>query len=243
MTASATDSATGASIRAALEAVHQRIAESEREYARVPGSVQLLAVSKTHGADKIMAAYDAGQRHFAENYLQEALAKMQSLPADISWHFIGPIQSNKTRELAECFAWVHTVDRDKIARRLNEQRPAGTAPLNVLIQVNVSGETSKSGVSPGELPALADLVSTLPCLKLCGLMAIPAPAPDFATQRKAFHLLALARADLQARGHTQCRELSMGMSQDYAAAIAEGATLVRIGTDVFGIRGQTTFSP
>ena len=236
-------SSTADSVATLLEAVRQRIAESEREYARVPGSVQLLAVSKTHGADKLMAAYDAGQRHFAENYVQEALNKMQSLPTDITWHFIGPIQSNKTRELAEHFAWVHTVDRDKIARRLNDQRPPGKAPLNVLIQVNVSGEASKSGVSPGELPALADLVRTLPHLKLCGLMAIPAPAPDFTTQRIAFHLLARALADLQARGHTECRELSMGMSQDCAAAIAEGATLVRIGTDVFGKRGQTTFSP
>lgn len=242
MTASATDSSVTDTVAAALKAVRRRIAESERKYARVPGSVQLLAVSKTHGNELVMAAYKAGQRHFAENYLQEALAKMQSLPADITWHFIGPIQSNKTRTLAERFDWVHTVDRARIAQRLDEQRPPGKAPLNVLLQVNVSGEASKSGISLGELSALADLVSTLPRLKLCGLMAIPAPAPDFTTQRKAFHVLALALADLQARGHTECRELSMGMSQDCEAAIAEGATLVRIGSAVFGLRGQATFS-
>ncbi len=224
------------SIGTALAAVHQRLAESEREYARVPGSVQLLAVSKTHGTDKVLSAYAAGQRHFAENSLQEALDKISALPADITWHFIGPIQSNKTRALAEHFDWVHTVDREKIARRLDEQRPPGRPPLNVLLQVNVSGEASKSGVSVAELPTLAAAISGLPNLKLVGLMAIPAPAADFAEQRLAFRHLTAARATLQALGYKECTELSMGMSQDAEAAIAEGATMVRIGTDIFGAR-------
>ena len=225
------------SIETALNTVRARIAESEREYARVPGSVQLLAVSKTHGADKVLRAYAAGQRHFAENYLQEALVKIAQLPADITWHFIGPIQSNKTRPLAEHFDWVHTVDREKIARRLDEQRPAGRAPLNVLLQVNVSGEAGKSGTDASELPALAAIVSALPRLELRGLMAIPAPVAGFADQREAFRVLAEARKQLLALGHANCTELSMGMSQDMEAAIAEGATLVRIGTDIFGARG------
>ena len=225
------------SVSAALAAVRMRIAESEREYARSPGSVQLLAVSKTHDADKVMSAYGAGQRHFAENYLQEALDKMDRLPADITWHFIGPIQSNKTRALAERFDWVHTLDRDKVARRLDEQRPADRTPLNVLLQVNVSDEASKSGVAVADLPELAALVSRLPRLKLRGLMAIPAPTTDFATQRHGFRQLADARALLLAQGYADCTELSMGMSQDMRAAIAEGATMVRIGTDIFGARG------
>lgn len=223
-------------VTTALNAVRRCIAESEKQYARVPGSVQLLAVSKTHGAEKVRDAYAAGQRQFAENYLQEALDKMAVLPADITWHFIGPIQSNKTRPLAERFDWVHTVDREKIARRLDEQRPADRPPLNVLLQVNVSGESSKSGVNLGELPVLAAVVSTLPRLKLRGLMAIPAPATSFDAQRQAFRQLTDARAALVALGHAGCTELSMGMSQDMEAAIAEGATMVRIGTDIFGSR-------
>lgn len=223
-------------VATALNAVRRRVAESEKEYARVPGSVQLLAVSKTHGPDKVRLAYAAGQRQFAENYLQEALDKMDALPADIIWHFIGPIQSNKTRPLAERFEWVHTVDREKIARRLDEQRPAGRPPLNVLLQVNISGEASKSGVSLSELPALASVVSTLPRLQLRGLMAIPAPAAGFEAQRQAFRQLAAAKAALLAQGFAGCTELSMGMSQDMEAAIAEGATMVRIGTDIFGSR-------
>jgi pyridoxal phosphate enzyme (YggS family) len=233
---SATNDTASNPIATALNAVRRRLAESEKEYARVPGSVQLLAVSKTQGADKVLLAYAAGQRQFAENYLQEALDKMSALPADITWHFIGPIQSNKTRPLAERFDWVHTVGREKIARRLDEQRPAGRPPLNVLLQVNVSGEASKSGVSLRELPALAAIVSTLPRLNLRGLMAIPAPATGFDAQRQAFRQLADARAMLQAAGHAACTELSMGMSQDMEAAIAEGATMVRIGTDIFGRR-------
>ncbi len=224
-------------IPAALEAVRRHIQESGRKYARVPGSVQLLAVSKTHGIAAVRSAYEAGQRHFAENYLQEALAKMDALAElPLTWHFIGPIQSNKTRALAERFDWVHTVDRAKIAARLNEQRPADKAPLNVLLQVNVSAEPGKAGVALTDLPTLAAAVAALPRLRLRGLMAIPAPTGDFDEQRKAFRLMAQARAQLQALGHADCQELSMGMSQDVEAAIAEGATMVRIGTDIFGPR-------
>ncbi|HEY0963193.1 MAG TPA: YggS family pyridoxal phosphate-dependent enzyme [Pseudomonadales bacterium] len=223
-------------ISPALADVRARIEKSEREYARLPGSVQLLAVSKTHAAAAVQRAYEAGQRHFGENYLQEALAKIEQLPADITWHFIGPIQSNKTRPLAERFDWVHTVDREKVARRLDEQRPADKVPLNVLLQVNVSGEASKSGASLDELPALAAVIGTLPRLRLRGLMAIPAPTADIAKQRAAFRQLADARTALVAAGHASCTELSMGMSQDMEAAIAEGATMVRVGTDIFGAR-------
>lgn len=224
-------------IAAALDAVRIRIAESERKYARVPGSVQLLAVSKTHGADMVRAAHAAGQHLFAENYLQEALDKMQALTdLSLAWHFIGPIQSNKTRLLAEHFDWVHTVDREKIASRLNEQRPANRPPLKVLLQVNVSNEAGKSGVTLAELPTLAAFTGSQSRLQLCGLMAIPAPEPDFDRQRLAFRLLAEARSQLQQLGHKDCTELSMGMSQDLEAAIAEGATMVRVGTDIFGRR-------
>jgi pyridoxal phosphate enzyme (YggS family) len=226
-----------APIQPALAAVQQRITASEQKYARAPGSVQLLAVSKTQGAERIREAFQQGQRRFAENYLQEALTKLEQLQdLAIEWHFIGPIQSNKTRDLAEHFDWIHTVDRLKIAERLSNQRPAGKTPLNVLIQLNISEEDSKSGASLAELPALAAAIARLPHLLLRGLMAIPAPSADFATQRQVFHRLARARDALVQAGHTRCQELSMGMSADYEAAIAEGATFVRIGTDIFGAR-------
>lgn len=206
---------------------------------RSADSVKLIAVSKTQAADSIRTAAACGQRDFGENYLQEALDKMQQL-ADLplTWHFIGPIQSNKTRALACQFDWVHTVDRAKIAERLCEQRPPEREPLNVLLQVNISGEDSKSGVRLDELPTLASAVAALPRLKLRGLMAIPAPEHDEARQRAAFRQLAEAAHALRAAGHTNCTELSMGMSQDYPAAIAEGATFVRIGTDIFGQRSR-----
>ena len=224
-------------LQSALASVKQRIAEFERKYAQEPGSVQLLAVSKTQDAERVRAAFALGQRCFAENYLQEALGKMEAL-ADcaIEWHFIGPIQSNKTRELASRFDWVHSVDRLKIAQRLNEQRPAARGPLNVLIQVNLSAEVSKSGVALNEVTALATAIAGLPQLRLRGLMAIPAPASDLAMQRQVFRRLADLRNQLLADGHAQCRELSIGMSSDFEAAIAEGATMVRIGTDIFGAR-------
>jgi pyridoxal phosphate enzyme (YggS family) len=216
----------GAGIRAAAERCGRDVC-----------SVKLIAVSKTQGAASVRTAFAAGQREFGENYLQEALDKMQQL-ADLPliWHFIGPIQSNKTRALASHFDWVHTVDRAKIAERLSEQRPPERGALNVLLQVNISGEDSKAGVSLAELPALASAVAALPRLKLRGLMAIPAPEHDETRQRAAFRQLADCARALRTAGHADCTELSMGMSQDYPAAIAEGATLVRIGTDIFGAR-------
>ncbi len=224
-------------LQTALVNVRQRIAEFERKYAREPGCVQLLAVSKTQGPERVHAVYELGQHRFAENYLQEALGKMDAL-ADcaIEWHFIGPIQSNKTRDLAARFDWVHSVDRLKIAQRLNEQRPPARGPLNVLIQVNLSDEDSKSGVAVGEVASLAAGIAGMPQLQLRGLMAIPAAATDFAAQRLVFRRLAQARDQLVANGHSGCRELSIGMSSDFEAAIAEGATMVRIGTDIFGAR-------
>ena len=196
-------------------------------------SVQLLAVSKTKPAEALREAYAAGLRDFGENYLQEALSKQLEL-ADLPliWHFIGPIQSNKTRAIAEHFAWVHSVDRLKIAQRLSEQRPAELPPLNICIQVNVSGEASKSGCTPADLPALANAISELPRIKLRGLMAIPEPTEDRAAQDAAF----AAVQRLQASLNLPLDTLSMGMSHDLESAIAQGATWVRIGTALFGAR-------
>jgi pyridoxal phosphate enzyme (YggS family) len=196
-------------------------------------SVQLLAVSKTKPAEALREAYVAGLRDFGENYLQEALSKQLEL-ADLPliWHFIGPIQSNKTRAIAEHFAWVHSVDRLKIAQRLSEQRPAELPPLNICIQVNVSGEASKSGCTPADLPALANAISELPRIKLRGLMAIPEPTEDRAAQDAAF----AAVQHLQASLNLPLDTLSMGMSHDLESAIAMGATWVRIGTALFGAR-------
>ncbi|MHC8290156.1 YggS family pyridoxal phosphate-dependent enzyme [Pseudomonas sp. XS1P51] len=196
-------------------------------------SVQLLAVSKTKPAEALREAYAAGIRDFGENYLQEALGKQLEL-ADLPliWHFIGPIQSNKTRAIAEHFAWVHSVDRLKIAQRLSEQRPADLPPLNICIQVNVSGEASKSGCAPADLPALANAISELPRIKLRGLMAIPEPTEDRAAQDAAF----AAVQNLQASLNLPLDTLSMGMSHDIESAIAQGATWVRIGTALFGAR-------
>lgn len=209
-------------------------------YRRAPGSVRLLAVSKTFGAEVVIDAADAGQASFGENYLQEALDKQHAVHAlrpdlRLEWHFIGPIQSNKTRPIAEHFAWVHALDREKIARRLSEQRPASLPPLNICLQVNVSGEASKSGVAPPEVLALAQAVATLPGLRLRGLMAIPEPANDFESQRQPFALLRTLQQQLTEAG-IPTDTLSMGMSADMDAAIAEGATIVRIGTAIFGKR-------
>ena len=200
---------------------------------RAEHSVQLLAVSKTKPAEALREAYAAGLRDFGENYLQEALGKQLEL-ADLPliWHFIGPIQSNKTRAIAEHFAWVHSVDRLKIAQRLSEQRPADLPPLNICIQVNVSGEDSKSGCTPADLPALAKAISELPRLKLRGLMAIPEPTEDRAAQDAAFAAVQHLQASLELPLDT----LSMGMSHDLESAIAQGATWVRIGTALFGAR-------
>lgn len=213
--------------------VRERIREAEQACGRPSGSVALLAVSKTKPAADIREAHAAGLDDFGENYLQEALGKQVEL-ADLAltWHFIGPIQSNKTRPIAEHFHWVHSVDRLKVAERLSAQRPAHLPPLNVCLQVNVSGEASKSGCAPEELPALARAVAALPNLKLRGLMAIPEPTEDVAAQRAAFARL----RELLTALNLGLDTLSMGMSHDLEAAVAEGATWVRIGTALFGAR-------
>ena len=219
-----------------LQAVHDRIRQAAAAAKRAPDSVRLLAVSKTFGASAVVTAWQAGQRAFGENFVQEALDKIAELgQPDIEWHFIGPVQSNKTHPIAEHFAWVHSVDREKIARRLNDARPPHLPPLNVLIQVNVSDEASKSGVVPGEERALAAMIRTLPRLRLRGLMAIPEPTSDVAVQRRRFALLRSLQQGLQA-DDSSVDTLSMGMSDDLEAAIAEGSTMVRIGTAIFGSR-------
>ena len=213
--------------------VSQRIRAAAQAVQRDESSVHLLAVSKTKPAQAVREAYAAGMHDFGENYLQEALGKQAELTdLPLSWHFIGPIQSNKTRAIAENFAWVHSVDRLKIAQRLSEQRPADLPALNICIQVNVSGEASKSGCTPADLPALAEAISALPRLKLRGLMAIPEPTEDRAAQDAAF----AAVRDLQASLNLGLDILSMGMSHDLESAIAQGATWVRIGTALFGAR-------
>ena len=216
-----------------LSALLTRIDSAAKAADRAPASIQLLAVSKTKPATAIREIHAAGVRDVGENYLQEALAKQQEL-ADLPliWHFIGPIQSNKTKAIAEHFDWVHSVDRLKIAQRLSEQRPAGLPPLNICLQVNVSGEDSKSGCTPADLPALAKAVAALPNLRLRGLMAIPEPTDDRAAQEAAFATLRQLQEGLGLGLDT----LSMGMSHDLEAAIAQGATWVRIGTALFGAR-------
>lgn len=223
-----------------LAEVDARIAAAVAAAGRDPASVQLLGVSKTFGPEAVAALFDAGLVRFGENYLQEALDKVAALTGrGIEWHFIGPIQSNKTRPIAETFGWVHSVDRLKIAERLSAQRPAGLPPLNVLLEINVSGEASKGGATPAEIPALADAVARLPNLKLRGLMAIPAASSDPAEQRAAFARVRAAFDALNRDGYG-LDTLSMGMSGDLEAAIAEGATFVRVGTALFGKRFYAT---
>ena len=216
-----------------IASVAARIAAAANAAGRDESSIHLLAVSKTKPAAALREAHAAGIRDFGENYLQEALGKQLEL-ADLSltWHFIGPIQSNKTRAIAEHFDWVHSVDRLKIAQRLSEQRPAELAPLNICIQVNVSGEASKSGCAPADLPALATAIAQLPRLRLRGLMAIPEPTDERAAQDAAF----AAVRQLQEQLNLDLDTLSMGMSHDLESAIAQGATWVRIGTALFGAR-------
>jgi PLP dependent protein len=219
-----------------LQAVHGRIALAAAAANRRTDSVKLLAVSKTFSADAVLAAWQSGQRAFGENFVQEGVAKITELShLDIEWHFIGPVQSNKTRPIAEHFAWVHSVEREKIAQRLNDARPPQLPPLNVLIQVNVSGEASKSGIDPGAERDLAAFIRRLPRLRLRGLMAIPEPTPDTALQRERFALLRRLLQPLQAED-IGIDTLSMGMSDDLESAIAEGSTLVRVGTAIFGRR-------
>ncbi|MCK0744549.1 YggS family pyridoxal phosphate-dependent enzyme [Chromohalobacter nigrandesensis] len=226
-------------IAESLERARQRLTRALASAGRDSEDACLLAVSKTHPAASVRQAFAAGQRAFGENYLQEALDKQASLDdlEGIVWHFIGPLQSNKTRAVAEHFQWVHTIDRERIATRLDAQRPAALGPLDICLQVNVSGETSKSGVSPEALPALADAVIALPHLRLRGLMALPAPSDDPTAQRRPFAELRTLLETLRQR-HPQAPldTLSMGMSGDLEAAILEGATLVRLGTAIFGQR-------
>lgn len=223
-----------------LQAVDHTIVAAANACGRSRNDVQLLAVSKTFPPEAVVEAIDAGQRAFGENYLQEALDKQAAVSAaapgiHVEWHFIGPIQSNKTRPIAANFAWVHTVDRLKVAQRLSEQRPSGMPPLNICLQVNISGEASKSGISAEELPGLARAVALLPNLRLRGLMAIPEPEPDLVRQRAPFARLRALLEALRDDG-MPVDTLSMGMSGDMAAAVAEGATIVRVGSAIFGSR-------
>ncbi|WP_077530259.1 YggS family pyridoxal phosphate-dependent enzyme [Vreelandella utahensis] len=227
------------SIAENLEKAATRIRSAAEEAERDPAGVQLLAVSKTKPAELLREAAEAGQKAFGENYIQEALDKIEALSdlPDLEWHFIGPLQSNKTRPVAEHFSWVHSIDRAKVARRLSEQRPAGMAPLNLCIQVNIDDEPTKSGVRPEEVPGLAQELSGLEGCRLRGLMAIPDPANPAAVQRERFRELAGLLAEVR-RGvdNGALDTLSMGMSGDLEAAIAEGATIVRLGTALFGPR-------
>ena len=221
-----------------LQLVRNRISQACLKVHREIGSVTLLAVSKTFPAEHVREAFNAGQKLFGENYVQEALDKIEALSdirADLTWHLIGPLQSNKTRPVAEAFDWVHTVDRLKIAQRLSEQRPAHLPPLQVCVQVNTSGEDSKSGCAPEESLALAQAVAQLPRLKLRGIMALPAPSPDPAVQHAALKQVLTLFEAWRAAG-LDIDTLSMGMSNDLEAAVEEGATMVRIGTAIFGHR-------
>jgi hypothetical protein len=227
-----------ASIAGELQHVQRRIVQACTSAGRESSGVTLLAVSKTFGADAVREAFAAGQRRFGENYVQEALAKIEALAdlrAQLEWHLIGPLQSNKTREVARAFDWVHTIDRLKVAQRLSDQRPAALPPLSVCIQVNVSGEASKSGVPPDELATLARAVAALPHLRLRGLMSIPEPVEGFEAQSRPHRRLRELMAGLQREG-LALDTLSMGMSADLEAAVAEGATLVRVGSAIFGER-------
>ncbi len=223
-----------------MQAVEASIVAAANAAGRDRADVQLLAVSKTFPPEAVLEAVAAGQLAFGENYLQEALDKMTSVGAalpgrQLEWHFIGPIQSNKTRPIAANFDWVHTVERLKIAQRLAEQRPAERGPLNICLQVNISGEASKSGVHPDELPELARQVLLLPQLRLRGLMAIPEAESDQTRQRAAFAALRMLAESLRKQG-IALDTLSMGMSADLAAAVAEGSTMVRVGSAIFGSR-------
>lgn len=221
-----------------LARLRARIAKACAEYGRAPGSVDIVAVSKSQPVEYIEAALKAGLCRLGENYVQEALVKIADSRLtgyDIEWHFIGPVQSNKTRLIAAHFGWVHSIDRLGVARRLSEQRPERLEPLNICLQVNVSGEATKAGTTLDELPDLARAVARLPRLRLRGLMTLP--APDFNMQRRAFHKLHQALHELNTQG-LNLDTLSMGTSDDLEAAIAEGATLVRVGTAIFGTRAK-----
>ncbi len=226
-------------IRDNLQITGAKIDDFCQKYQRSKNEVQLLAVSKKHSVDSIRAAFDAGQRIFGENYVQELVGKAERLDniLDVEWHFIGPLQSNKTIKISQLVSWVHTIDRLKIAQRLNDQRPANLAPLNVCIQVNISDEVSKSGVFPSEALTLAKQIVKLPHLKLRGLMVIPVLERDLDKQRATFRKVTKLKDEISKQLDFQLDTLSMGMSGDMEAAIAEGATIVRIGTAIFGTGG------
>lgn len=219
-----------------LQLVSDRIQAAAAKYDRDPDQIHLLAVSKTKPVEAILAAYEAGQRHFGENYLQDALTKIENIKLPgIEWHFIGRVQSNKTRQIAENFSWVHGIDNIKHARRLSEQRPEDLPPINICLQVNLSHEESKGGVQTNEVTAMANEVAKLPGITLRGLMTLPAPEQDFEKQREPFRQLRQLLESLNNQG-LDLDTLSIGMSNDLEAAIAEGATIVRIGTALFGAR-------
>jgi len=220
-----------------LAELKARIAESEFLHQRPKDSVILLAASKGQAVASILTAYEAGVRHFGENYVQEALEKIPKCPDDIIWHFIGPIQSNKTRKIAEHFAWVHSVDDEKIAQRLNDQRPQHLSPLQICLEININAEQSKFGTDADKIKELAAYCRQLPNLNLRGLMTIPAPNQSPETTRQAFHQLAHLQQQLNS-SRINLDTLSMGMSDDFELAIAEGATIVRIGTALFGARSR-----
>ena len=221
-----------------LQAVKTRIAEAAKAAGRLPESIELLAVSKTWPLDCVLAAAAAGQRAFGENYVPEGVDKaIATVNRDLTWHFIGPLQSNKTRLVAEHFAWVHSIERLKIAQRLSAQRPTTLPPLQVCVQINVSGEASKSGCAPDEALTLCQAIARLPGLQLRGLMAIPEASDDSAAQRAPFRQLRQIYENIRAAG-LPLDTLSMGMSHDLEAAVAEGATIVRIGTAIFGERNH-----
>ena len=224
------------SLQERLQLVRREVAEAERQFGREPGSVKLLAVSKTRAAGDVLALAQLGVSDFGENYVQEARTKIGQLSGQsLTWHFIGPIQSNKTRQVAEHFDWVHSVDRIKVARRLNAARPAHLPPLNICIQVNIDAESSKSGIGPDEVEQLAGQILPLSRLNLRGLMALPAPTEDFAAQRRGFLRTRRLQEQLMDKGY-RLDTLSMGTTNDMRAAIAEGATIIRIGTALFGPR-------
>lgn len=228
------------SIQQNIHRITAQITQLEQKFARTQGAVQLLAVSKTKPVEAIIEAYQANQRCFGENYVQEGVSKVAWFADNhpemkIDWHFIGPIQSNKTRQVAEHFDWVHTIDRSKTAQRLNDQRPTDMLPLQVLIQVNTSEEESKSGVKPTEVFELAQLISSLPNLTLRGVMSIPANVSDYHSQLLAFQKLQQIQLRL-ADSYSSVDTLSMGMSADMEAAVEAGSTIVRIGTAIFGAR-------
>jgi len=224
-------------IKANLDAVRNRIKQAEVRFGREPGSVQLVAVSKTKPVELIRQALAAGQKVFGESYIQEAVEKIQQLNnTSLQWHFIGPIQSNKTKLIAENFEWVHSIDRLKIAQRLSDQRPDKLPVLNVCLQINISEESTKSGVTLSELSELIESILKLPKINLRGFMAIPSRERDFQEQRKHFKLLSDTLAEMNQHFCLTMDTLSIGMSGDLEAAVAEGATLVRVGTDIFGER-------